>query len=75
MDGVEVVHIYDCPHLLKGLRNGLLNKNLHFTQDGVRKVASWLHVLHLYRIEQAHGKYSLVPDLTDEHVLPQKIKK
>jgi hypothetical protein len=35
VDGEEVLDLYDVPHLLKGIRNSLLNNNLCFTQDRV----------------------------------------
>ncbi|ERL91043.1 hypothetical protein D910_08385 [Dendroctonus ponderosae] len=30
-----IVHLYDAPHLFKGIRNGLLKADLHFVEDGV----------------------------------------
>jgi hypothetical protein len=75
VDGEEVVHLYDVPHLLKGIRNSLLNNNVCFTEGGVQKEASWEHLLELYRLDQKMGKYSQFYKLSDEHVLPQKIKK
>lgn len=30
IDGREIFHIWDAPHLIKGCRNNLLNKNVHF---------------------------------------------
>ncbi|XP_025831294.1 uncharacterized protein LOC108735562 [Agrilus planipennis] len=48
---------------------------LHFTQHGKEKVASWSHILQLYRIDQQQGLYRQCYKLTDEHVLPHKIRK
>ncbi|XP_025836406.1 uncharacterized protein LOC112906459 [Agrilus planipennis] len=73
IDGEEVVPIFDPPHLLKGIRNSLLTKDIHFTQDGKEKVAIWSHILQLYRIDQ--GLYKQCNKLTNEHVLPHKIRK
>lgn len=39
----EIVPLYDFPHLLKGVGNNLLTKELHFSVDGIQKVASWKH--------------------------------
>lgn len=75
IDGAEIVHLYDVPHLLKGLRNGLLKADLHFVQDGIHKVASWNHLIQLYNIDKEMGRFSMVHKLTDEHVLPDGIKK
>lgn len=75
IDGEEIVHIYDFPHLMKGIRNGLLEKDLYFSKDGVQKVASWKHIVKMYEIDKNRGAYSQFVKLTDEHVYPLKIKK
>nr|CAH7755824.1 unnamed protein product [Callosobruchus chinensis] len=75
VDGNEIVHLYDYPHLLKGIRNSLLVKDLHFEPDGEKKVASWSHILDIYRLDQKMGKFSQFYELTHEHVLPTKIRK
>lgn len=36
-----IFHIYDVPHLLKGIRNNLLKGDLVFTMDGEEQRASW----------------------------------
>jgi hypothetical protein len=75
IDGDEVIHLYDYPHLMKGIRNALLTKDLSFTQNGREKIASWQHVVDAYRVDQKLGLYSQFVKLTDEHILPEKIKK
>lgn len=77
IDNEKIIHLYDFPHLMKGIRNNLLNKNLCFEVNGVKKVASWSHIVHLYKADQKQGNYySQFQKLTDEHVLPDdKIKK
>jgi hypothetical protein len=75
IDGVEVVHLFDFPHLIKCIRNMLLTKELHFVQEGVEKVASWSHIERLYEVDKKQGVYSQFTKLTDEHVIPSKIKK
>jgi hypothetical protein len=52
VDGKEVVHLYDVPHLLKGIRNALLKYDFRFKQDDVIKEASWDHLMQLYRLDQ-----------------------
>jgi hypothetical protein len=71
----EVVHLNDFPHLIKCIRNLLLGKELHFVQGGIHKKASWCHVLRLYEMDKARGPFSQLVKLTDEHVLPSKIKR
>jgi hypothetical protein len=75
IDGIEIVHLFDFPHLMKCIRNMLLNKDLHFVQQGKRKVASWSHVMRLYQLDKSRGAYSQFVKLTDEHVIPEKIRK
>lgn len=75
VDELEVIHIYDCPHLMKGVRNGLLTKNLNFVQNGQQKVASWSHVINIYQADCRRGIFSEFSKLTDEHVMPDKIRK
>jgi hypothetical protein len=75
IDGDEVIHLYDYPHLMKGIRNALLTKDLSFTQDRREKIASWQHVADAYRVDQKLGLYRQFVKLTDEHILPDKIRK
>lgn len=35
----EIVPLYDAPHLLKGIRNNLLTKDLSFTINGTKRIA------------------------------------
>lgn len=71
----EIIHLYDFPHLMKGVRNAMLTKNLHFTIDGKERVASWSHIIQLYEIQRGRGQFNACYKLTDEHVFPDKIKK
>lgn len=50
VDGNEIVPLYDPPHLLKGIRNNLLTKNLVYEMDGQQKIAKWQH------LQQLHGE-------------------
>lgn len=48
---IKIVHFDDPPHLLKGIRNNLLNKNIRFTVNGQHKEASWKHIVELYNLD------------------------
>jgi len=74
-DILNVVHIYDPPHLLKGVRNNLLNKNVLFTMDGQQMEASWSDITELYELDCKIDDVRMLPRLTAEHVIPNKIKK
>lgn len=73
----EIVPLYDVPHLLKGIRNNLLTKDLTFTINGTKRIAKWKHIIEFYEIE----KYRLdvgermVPKLTDSHIYLDKMRK
>lgn len=73
----EIIPIFDVPHLLKGLRNNLLTKDLHFTYENQPKTASWKHVIQFYELdkEQSTEGDRLILKLTDAHIYPDKIKK
>lgn len=70
----EVVHLYDVPHIFKGIRNNLLDKDLHFTVNGVNKIASWQHILQFFFLDTADDT-RICPKLTDRHVIKGKINK
>jgi len=73
----EIVPLYDAPHLLKGICNNLLTKDLAFTINGTKRIAKWKHIIKFYEID----KYRLdvgermVPKLIDSHIYPDKIRK
>ncbi|CAH2098446.1 unnamed protein product [Euphydryas editha] len=62
---------YDPPHLIKGMRNNFLSKNVIF--EG--KIAKWQDIVDVYNMDCRHGESRLMHKLTDEHVIPSKIKK
>ncbi|XP_061707301.1 uncharacterized protein LOC133517862 [Cydia pomonella] len=62
---------FDPPHLLKGLRNNFLNKNIIW--EGKR--ASWKDIQFIYDIDNRLGHTRALPKLTAHHVDPDKIKK
>lgn len=67
----EFVHMFDPPHLCKGIRNNLLTKRLQYLDPVTREVkhALWSVVERLYDMNTKVGK------LTEEHVRAAKIKK
>lgn len=70
----EIVPLYDVPHLIKGIRNNLLQKNLVFKNSkGKMVVASWDHIVQLYKLDCSDNLHML--KLTDQHVLLNKINK
>lgn len=39
VDEIPVIPLYDVPHFMKGLRNDLLNKHLHYEVEGTARIA------------------------------------
>lgn len=71
----EIVPLYDPPHLLKGIRNNLMSKNLNYVKDGKTKTAKWSHLEDLQNENPGYKGIRLMPKLTDQHVKPEKINK
>lgn len=71
----KIVPLFDPPHLLKGIRNNLLTKNINCEIDGIPRIAKWEHIIDLYKENPAYKGIRLMPKLTELHVDPKKIKK
>ena len=78
IDGMEIIPIYDPPHLLKGMRNNLLNKNLRIVRefDGKKETidASWNVIVAVYLLDK-QSTVARQLQLTEEHVIVDKIHK
>jgi len=70
---LRVIDLYDPPHLLKGIRNNMLNKNVVFAINGQQKEASWDHIVDLYNIDSNIEDVRMLPRFTSEHVERKKI--
>ena len=82
IDNVEIVPLYDPPHLLKCIRNNFLNKDIEIDfdklnlKDGEKKFASWTDIVAAYEIDVYSDFLERhVPDLTDQHVYVDKMNK
>lgn len=77
IDDYEIIHIYDPPHLLKSIRNNLLNKSVQFTWRGKTQTAIWTYIFNLYNLDKKNENVEMrtLPKLTEAHVLINKIKK
>lgn len=74
----KIIPLYDVPHLLKGLRNNLLNKTMTYIdyEDGNKiKSIKWEYFQQLYAADKSCGELSCLQKLTEEHIVPDKIKK
>lgn len=78
-----IIHCYDPPHLLKGIRNNLMTKKLvhHITKrwnvdnsiHEVRRMASWKHIRESYDYS-LKASTKLLPKISPEHIDPKKSK-
>ncbi|XP_052737630.1 uncharacterized protein LOC112053250 isoform X1 [Bicyclus anynana] len=75
VDGIKIFPLFDPPHLLKGIRNNLLLKNLRFIENGIVKVGKWEHLLMFMEKDDEEDELRLVNKLTDSHVIKEKIPK
>lgn len=75
IDGMEIIPLYDTPHLLKGIRNNMLTKDLTCVIKGEQKTAKWTHIIDLYKEDPTYQGIKLMPKLMEKHVMPEKITK
>lgn len=69
LSGNTLSVFYDPPHLIKGIRNNWLTKDMVFQG----KTAKWQDIVDVYNADSKHGK--ILHKLTDQHVIREKIKK
>ncbi|CAB3251194.1 unnamed protein product [Arctia plantaginis] len=74
IDGEKIVHIYDIPHVFKGIRNNLLTKDLCFEINSQKKVAKLEHIIEFYYLDMEEEN-RICPTSTAGHVLPEKMNK
>lgn len=72
----EVIPLFDPPHLIKGLRNNLLEHDVSFKwKDDVMKTGSWKDIRRLYELDEGDFDTKMLNHLTDAHIIPEKMKK
>ena len=64
-NGKKIFFIFDTPHIIKAIRNNLINYNFHVDD----KVASWKDIEALYRIDSKNA-IRCCPKLTSKHMCP-----
>ncbi|KAH9636393.1 hypothetical protein HF086_011250 [Spodoptera exigua] len=71
ISGYDMSVFHDPPHLLKGLRNNFMTKDILW--EG--KTASWKDIEFVFDIDSKLGHTKALPKLTAHHVDPSKMKK
>lgn len=62
---------FDPLHLIKGIRNNFLTKDLTFEN----KICKWSDILDVYNTDYEHAQSRLLHKLNDTHLIPEKIMK
>ncbi|KAJ8913087.1 hypothetical protein NQ315_006588 [Exocentrus adspersus] len=71
INGQRIIHLYDPPHLLKGIRNNLLTKDLVWDN----KIARWSDIQLAYEIDNSSTEFRIMLKITERHVDPSKLNK
>jgi hypothetical protein len=71
----SVIHIYDPPHLLKGIRNNLMRRDLYWEREGDIISARWEDIIYANEADNTSGELRSMPKMTDGHVYSAKIEK
>ena len=69
-NGKKILYIFDPPHIIKAIRNNLMNYNFQFDE----KVACWNDLTALYKIDSKNAIRSC-PKLTSRHMSPNGFMK
>lgn len=72
---IKFFPLFDTPHLLKGVRNNFLNKNIRYFQENKMKIAKWDHLKMLLAEDTGEDEIRFVNKLTEHHVIKEKIPK
>lgn len=75
IDDLEIVHIFDPPHLIKCLRNNLLTKDLKYSWEGKERIASWSHLMKAFEIDKQNGIFRLFQKLSVANIYPNNKEK
>lgn len=71
VDEIEVLYIFDTPHLMKRIRDNLYKHNCYFGDD---KIASWSHIVDFYNRDVKQWM-RLAPKLSTIHIAPTNFQK
>lgn len=75
-NGYKIYTLFDIPHLIKSIRNNLMNENISFeTECGQNLIASWQDIQLLFNIDSKSTTYRATPKLTYKHIHPNNFQK
>lgn len=73
--GRTIIPLFDTPHLIKGIRNNLITKDLMYTTNNKEKTVKWEYFQRVYDADKSYGELKLLHKITEEHINPEKINK
>lgn len=72
----KIVPLFDVPHLLKGIRNNLINKNLKYKDENdVERILKWEYFEIVYNADINRGELRFLHKITKEHIDVKFMKK
>lgn len=71
----NIIPIYDTPHLIKGIRNNLLTKDMVYEVNNEQQIVKWEYYQKLYAADMSFDELRLLDKITEEHINPEKINK
>lgn len=72
--GVEIIPLFDPPHLLKGIRNNFIDTQAKFYWKKSEETASWKDIVDLYEMDMK-DEVTVCYKLTEEHMYISKMRK
>ncbi|CAH2100873.1 unnamed protein product [Euphydryas editha] len=70
--GHVVVPLYDTPHLIKGIRNNLITKDISYVTNNEKKIVKWDYFKMVYDADKSYAELRLLNKITEEHINPKK---
>lgn len=75
INGQNIIPLFDTPHLIKGIRNNLITKDLIYFIGNEKKYIKWDYYQMVYVADKMYGELRLLNKITEEHINPLKINK
>lgn len=78
VNDMEIVPMFDMPHVIKCVRNGLAQNTIKYKLPGEQqwRYATWDHILAAYKVGQDLPETTSFPThIRENHVIKDKIKK
>lgn len=72
----EIIPLFDVPHLIKGLRNNIIDKDLKYKDvNGMERILKWEYFKQVYEADISRGELRFLHKITKEHIDIKFMKK